>query len=83
MSEQPVIIPRGEEYLVADINPGGTEAVIFLPGWGGTRFGPQRILWQAASAFAERGCTTARLDFRGRGRFRGRPAACRSRRHDR
>lgn len=67
MSEQPVIIPRGDEYLVADICHGGPEAVILLSGWGGTRFGPQRILWQAAAAFAGRGYTTARFDFRGRG----------------
>lgn len=73
MTEQPVLIPRGSDYLVADIGAGGAEGVIFLPGWAGTRFGPQRILWTAADMFAARGYTTARLDFRGRGDSAGDP----------
>lgn len=73
--EQPVLIPRGNDYIMADIHAGSAEAVLLLPGWGGTRFGPQRILLQTAAAFAARGFTTARLDFRGRGDSSGDPAA--------
>ncbi len=73
MSEQPMLIPRGSDYLVADISAGGADGVIFLPGWAGTRFGPQRILWMAADVFVARGYTTARLDFRGRGDSAGDP----------
>ena len=75
MSEQPVVIPRGDERLLADFSPGGAVAVILLPGWGGTRYGPQRILWQAARALAARGLATLRLDFSGRGDSTGNPDA--------
>jgi len=67
LTETPLIIPCGEDRLVADLHKGGAEGVLLLPGWGGTRYGPQRILWQAAAALAERGFTTLRFDFRGRG----------------
>lgn len=67
LTETPQIITVGEDRLVADLHAGGSEGVILLPGWGGTRYGPQRILWQAASALAEQGLTTLRFDFRGRG----------------
>ena len=73
--EQPIIIPHGAEELIADFHAGGTTAVILLAGWGGTRYGPQRILWQAARALAARGFSTLRLDFRGRGDSAGDPAA--------
>lgn len=65
--EQAYLIPLGEDYLVADINIVDSQAVIILPGWGGTRYGPQRILLQLASKLAALGLTTLRLDFRGRG----------------
>jgi len=67
LTETPHIITIGEERLVADLHAGGPEGVILLAGWGGTRYGPQRILWQAASALAKQGLTTLRFDFRGRG----------------
>jgi len=75
MNEQPVLISRGDDYLVADIHVGGPHGIILLPGWGGTRFGPQRILWQTAAALSQHGYTTARLDFRGRGDSSGDPDA--------
>jgi pimeloyl-ACP methyl ester carboxylesterase len=49
--------------------------VLFLPGWSGTRYGPQRILLEAAQAVAAQGFTTLRLDFRGRGDSTGDPEA--------
>ncbi|HEY3418255.1 MAG TPA: alpha/beta fold hydrolase [Armatimonadota bacterium] len=73
--EHPVTIPIGEEMLVADFTPGGAEGALLLPGWGGTRYGPQRILLQTAAALAERGLATLRLDFRGRGDSTGSAAA--------
>lgn len=75
MNEQPVIIPHAGESLVLDVHRAGSTAVLFLPGWGGTRYGPQRILLQAAQALADAGFTTARIDFRGRGDATGDPAA--------
>lgn len=73
--EQPVVIPVGTDSLVADIHLGGPEAVLILPGWGGTRYGPQRILLRTAAALAERGFTTLRLDYRGRGDSTGETTA--------
>lgn len=67
MMEFPITIPQGDEILCADLTPGGTTAVLILSGWGGTRYGPQRILLQTAQALAAQGITTLRLDFRGRG----------------
>jgi pimeloyl-ACP methyl ester carboxylesterase len=67
LTETPLIIPCEEDRLVADLHKGGPEGVLLLSGWGGTRYGPQRILWQAAAALAEAGFTTLRFDFRGRG----------------
>ncbi|MHB9132506.1 MAG: alpha/beta hydrolase family protein [Armatimonadota bacterium] len=67
MSELPVSIPHGEDLIIGDFHRGGDEAVLLLSGWGGTRYGPQRILLQTAAALAEHGLTTLRLDFRGRG----------------
>lgn len=69
--EQAFLIPQGEDYLVADINIAGSKAAIILPGWGGTRYGPQRILQQLASKLASQGFSTLRLDFRGRGESSG------------
>jgi pimeloyl-ACP methyl ester carboxylesterase len=62
-------------HLAGDLRLGGAEAVVILPGWGGTRYGPQRILWQTARAIAERGSTTLRIDLRGRGDSTGDEAA--------
>lgn len=67
MSEQAVNIPHGDGWLAADLNVNGDHAVIFLPGWSGTRYGPQRILLQAAEACAKHSFTTLRLDYGGRG----------------
>jgi len=67
LTETPHVIPVGEDRLVADLHRGGPEGAIMLAGWGGTRYGPQRILWQAASALAGAGFTTLRFDFHGRG----------------
>lgn len=75
MSEQPVIIPCEESFLIADLSRGGTDGALLLPGWGGTRYGPQRILWQAAAALGARGLTTLRLDLRGRGDSPGNPVS--------
>jgi pimeloyl-ACP methyl ester carboxylesterase len=75
MSETPVLIPVGENVLVGDLAPGGAEAVLLLPGWGGTRYGPQRILLQAAATLVTAGFTTLRIDFRGRGDSPGEPDA--------
>lgn len=72
MSETPLFLPTGQ---AADLQRGGAEAVLFLPGWSGTRYGPQRILLDAAHACAARGATTLRLDFRGRGDSPGDPTA--------
>jgi len=72
MSETPLFLPTG---LAADLHRGGAEAVLFLPGWSGTRYGPQRILLDAARACAAYGATTLRLDFRGRGDSPGDPTA--------
>jgi len=72
VSETPLFLPSG---LAADLHGGGTTAVLFLPGWSGTRYGPQRILLDAARACAARGATTLRLDFRGRGDSPGDPLA--------
>ena len=65
--ETALLIPQGGGYLVADVHAGGREAVVILPGWGGTRYGPQRILVQLVRALAAHGYTTLRIDFRGRG----------------
>ncbi|MHB9024493.1 MAG: alpha/beta fold hydrolase [Armatimonadota bacterium] len=65
--ERPVTIPIGDDLLVADFCSGGPDGALLLPGWGGTRYGPQRILLQTAAALAARGLTTLRLDYRGRG----------------
>jgi len=67
LSETPLVIPVGDDRMVADLHKGGPKGVILLAGWGGTRYGPQRILWQTAAALAEAGFTTLRFDFRGRG----------------
>jgi len=67
LTEIPLIIPAGDDRLAADLHNGGPEGVLLLAGWGGTRYGPQRILLQAAAALAERGLTTLRFDFSGRG----------------
>lgn len=74
MMEHAAIIPQHDDLLVADLALGGPQAVLVLSGWGGTRYGPQRILVETARAFAERGFTTLRLDFRGRGDSTGDPA---------
>jgi dienelactone hydrolase len=74
-SEQPVTISHEGETLFADVHAGGAEGVVLLPGWSGTRYGPQRILRGAAAALAARGLTTLRLDFRGRGDATGDPGA--------
>jgi pimeloyl-ACP methyl ester carboxylesterase len=71
MSERPVLIATEGGQLVADLGPGGPEAVVLLPGWSGTRFGPQRILWQTAQGLRAAGYTTLRLDFLGRGDSEG------------
>lgn len=75
MMEQPVVIPQGTDVLVGDLQQGGHDAVLVLSGWGGTRYGPQRILLQATAALAAQGFTTLRLDFRGRGDSTGDPTA--------
>ena len=67
LTEIPIMIPHDGDRIIADLHAGGAEGVLLLPGWSGTRYGPQRIFWQAAAAFAERGFTTLRVDFRGRG----------------
>ncbi|MEI7831614.1 MAG: alpha/beta hydrolase [bacterium] len=67
MSEMAVMIPHNDGWLAADLNLGNDHAVIFLPGWSGTRYGPQRILLQAARNAATSGFTTLRLDYHGRG----------------
>lgn len=67
MNEQLISIAIGDDLVIADLHEGGPEAVVLLPGWGGTRYGPQRILWQTARALAKRGFTTLRFDYRGRG----------------
>ena len=71
--EQAIFIPRDSELLAADLCVAGQSAVLLLPGWGGTRYGPQRILLNTARALAERGYTTLRLDVRGRGDSTGSP----------
>jgi len=73
MIEIPVAIPGGIEYLAGDLAKGGTDGAIIISGWGGTRYGPQRILLQTARALADAGLTTLRLDFRGRGDSPGDP----------
>jgi len=51
----------------APAEPSGRPPVIMLSGWGGTRYGPNGILVEAARALAEDGRAVARFDFRGRG----------------
>ena len=75
MSEEAVLIPSAADFLAADLTVGGSTAVLLLPGWGGTRYGPQRILLNTARACAEHGFTTLRLDFRGRGDSTGSPSS--------
>jgi pimeloyl-ACP methyl ester carboxylesterase len=77
MNEMPLCIPSHGDTLIGDLHraPGATDGVLLLPGWSGTRYGPQRILLEAAQAIAIRGYTTLRIDFRGRGDSTGDPAA--------
>jgi len=42
-------------------------ATIFFPGWTGTRYGPQRVFVSAEKYVNEKGGSTVRFDFRGRG----------------
>lgn len=64
------------ENLAATVHlvEGSAQGVVLLPGWAGTRYGPQRILVQAARALAASGRTSIRIDFRGRGDSTGDPA---------
>lgn len=73
MSEHAVLIPGDAGLLAADYCAGGAACVLLLPGWGGTRYGPQRILLNAARALAACGYSTLRLDVRGRGDSTGSP----------
>lgn len=73
MGEVPISIPGGAGQLIGDLHTGGANAVILISGWGGTRYGPQRILVQTAAALGAQGLTTLRLDFRGRGDSPGDP----------
>lgn len=41
--------------------------VVLFSGWGGTRYGPNALLVEAARVLAEEGFPCVRLDFRGRG----------------
>lgn len=77
MNEDPVRIPAGDDVIIADLHHASqsVDGVIFLPGWSGTRYGPQRILLEAAQAVAANDCTTLRIDFRGRGDSTGTPEA--------
>ncbi len=74
MNEQPVIIPRGERLSASP-----TSAPAARRGSSSSPAGPARVLARSASsgtaadAFAARGYTTARLDFRGRGDSAGDP----------
>jgi pimeloyl-ACP methyl ester carboxylesterase len=67
MSEVPVTIPVADTVLIGDVQRHGPEGVLLLPGWGGTRYGPQRILVDTASSLGDAGFTTLRIDYRGRG----------------
>lgn len=49
----------------------GLPPVLLFSGWGGTRYGPNAILVEAARALAEDGFPCARFDFRGRGESDG------------
>jgi len=55
---------RGVLHMPASRGPA---PVIMLSGWGGTRYGPNGILVEAARVLAEDGRAVARFDFRGRG----------------
>ncbi|MBI2201835.1 MAG: hypothetical protein HYU43_07845 [Armatimonadetes bacterium] len=76
MNEFSFSFPHQAETMAATVHPapGSDRGVVLLPGWGGTRYGPQRILVAAARALAEAGRTSLRVDFRGRGDSTGDPA---------
>ncbi len=73
MAEKPVVITINDKQLAADINIVSEKAVILISGWGGTRYGPQRILWRTAKKLSDDGISTLRLDFAGRGDSPGSP----------
>lgn len=61
----------GTAHLVG----GSLRGAVLLQGWGGTRYGPQRILVEASRSLAACGISCVRIDFRGRGDSQGDPAA--------
>jgi pimeloyl-ACP methyl ester carboxylesterase len=73
MAEIPVLITRNDKVIAVDLEIVRNKAVILISGWGGTRYGPQRILWRTAGALAKSGFSTLRIDFQGRGDSPGNP----------
>ena len=76
MNERPVSFLSAGETIQGTLHDAGESecGLILLSGWGGTRYGPQRILVEAARAAAASGRTSLRFDFRGRGDSTGDPA---------
>jgi len=77
MKEQPVTFASNGNTLAGTVHiaEGSEEGVIMLPGWAGTRYGPQRIMVESARAMTEAGRTSLRFDFGGRGDSTGDPAS--------
>jgi len=73
----PVSFTSQGETLIGTVHvaEGSDRGVILLGGWGGARYGPQRILFEASQALAAGGLTCLRFDFRGRGDSQGDPTA--------
>jgi pimeloyl-ACP methyl ester carboxylesterase len=77
MTERPVAFASEGETLAGTLHApeAAGDTVLLLGGWGGTRYGPQRILVAAARALAEAGHPCLRFDYRGRGDSTGDPRA--------
>ena len=69
-------ISQGESLVgTVHVAEGSDRGALLLQGWGGTRYGPQRILVDASRELAAQGITCMRFDFRGRGDSQGAPSA--------
>lgn len=77
MTERPVTFPSDGETLIGTLHApeAAGDVVVLVGGWGGTRYGPQRILVAAARSLSAAGHPCLRFDYRGRGDSTGDPAA--------
>lgn len=79
MTERPVAFASDGETLIGTLHApeAAGDPVVLLGGWGGTRYGPQRILVACARALSAAGHPCLRFDYRGRGDSTGDPCETR------